>query len=95
MATAKGMNSRYGSWPYNSVRKDLRDEIRDFASERLQLVKVRPMSLVSLSSFVFPHHTDGLVTNILMVWFIYTYYFFAGGTAVTSVVTRLEPLGTT
>ena len=38
--TAKGMNSRYGSWPSNSVRKDLRDEMREFASERLQLVQV-------------------------------------------------------
>lgn len=38
--TARGMNSRYGSWPSNSVRKDLRDEMREFASERLQLVQV-------------------------------------------------------
>eukprot|EP00904_Undaria_pinnatifida_P007557 jgi/Undpi1/3931/HiC_scaffold_16.g07299.m1 len=39
--TAKGMNSRYGSWPSNSVRKDLRDEMREFASERLQLVQAQ------------------------------------------------------
>lgn len=40
VATAKGMNSRHGSWPYNSVRKELKDEMREFASERLQLVQV-------------------------------------------------------
>lgn len=38
--TVRGMNSRHGSWPSNSVRKDLRDEMREFASERLQLVQV-------------------------------------------------------
>lgn len=38
--TTKGMNSRHGSWPSNSVRKELRDEMREFASERLQLVQV-------------------------------------------------------
>lgn len=41
LTTAKGMNSRHGSWPYNSVRKELKDEMREFASERLQLVQVR------------------------------------------------------
>eukprot|EP00752_Nemacystus_decipiens_P014316 g12735.t1 len=39
--TAKGMNSRHGSWPSNSVRKELRDEMREFASERLQLVQAQ------------------------------------------------------
>lgn len=38
--TSKGMNSRYGSWPSASVRKSVRDEMREFASERLQLVQV-------------------------------------------------------
>ncbi|CBJ31119.1 RHD3b, RHD3/Sey1 family GTPase involved in the ER-to-Golgi traffic [Ectocarpus siliculosus] len=39
--TVRGMNSRHGSWPSNSVRKELRDEMREFASERLQLVQAQ------------------------------------------------------